>query len=127
MASMDGQLARYGQLHDCRRELGGHGGIYLHAAYEIRTKASLQTIVMRWVFSPRAFTDEDDDSLVVVVGNCKVRWCSSAFSGNSAELVRDGSFCGGKAMGLSCRGSPCCQKAAASCKFLGNRETVMGT
>jgi hypothetical protein len=43
---------------------------------------------MRWVFSPRGFTDEDGNSLVA--GNCEVRWCSLAFSGNSAEFVRDG-------------------------------------
>jgi hypothetical protein len=59
-------------------------------AYEIRTKASMQTMIMSSVFSPRGFTDEDNDSLVA--GNCEVRWCSSAFSGNSAEFVRDGIF-----------------------------------
>jgi hypothetical protein len=59
-------------------------------ADEIITKASMQTVIMRWVFSPRGFTDEDNDSLVA--GNCEVRWCSSAFSGNSAEFVGDGIF-----------------------------------
>jgi hypothetical protein len=59
-------------------------------AYEIITKASMQTMIMRWVFSPRGFTDEDNDSLVA--GNCEVRWCSLAFSGNSAEFVRDEIF-----------------------------------
>jgi hypothetical protein len=39
-------------------------------AYEIRTKASMQTMIMRWVFSPRGFTDEDNDSLVA--SNCEV-------------------------------------------------------
>jgi hypothetical protein len=34
-------------------------------AYEIRTKASMQTMIMRWVFSLRGFTDEDNNSLVV--------------------------------------------------------------
>jgi hypothetical protein len=58
---------------------------------------------MRWVFSPRGFTDEDNDSLVA--GNCEVRWCSSAFSGNSAEFIGDGSFWGGREMGRSSRGS----------------------
>jgi hypothetical protein len=59
-------------------------------AYEIRTKASMQTIIMRWVFSPRGFTDEDNNSLVA--SNCEVQWRSSAFSGNSAEFVGDGIF-----------------------------------
>jgi hypothetical protein len=72
-------------------------------AYEIRTKASMQTMIMRWVFSPRGFRDEDNDSLVA--GNCEVRWRSSAFSGNSEEFVEDGFFLGGKALGLSSRGS----------------------
>jgi hypothetical protein len=58
--------------------------------YEIRTKASVQTIIMRWAFSPIGFMDEDNDSLVA--GNCEVRWCSSAFSSNSAEFVGDGIF-----------------------------------
>jgi hypothetical protein len=39
-------------------------------AYEIRTKASMQTMIMRWVFSPRGFRDEDNDSLVA--SNCEV-------------------------------------------------------
>jgi hypothetical protein len=65
------------------------GSIPIMAA-EIITKASMQTVIMRWVFSPRGFTDEDNDSLVA--GNCEVRWCSSAFSGNSAEFVGDEIF-----------------------------------
>jgi hypothetical protein len=59
-------------------------------SYEIRTKTSMHTMIMRWVFSPRGFTDEDNDSLVA--GNCEVRWCSSAFSDNSAEFLGDEIF-----------------------------------
>jgi hypothetical protein len=51
MESMDGPLARYGQLHMTAAESMEDMMGYIHiTAYEIRTKASVQAIIMRWVF-----------------------------------------------------------------------------